>query len=79
MLFVNLLFTFPYCIDKLINNERHDDMTIEVINNISFLVNYQPHIGQLHIFYCCEEATCTDVTMFVTCNYHKNLTGLVIN
>ena len=32
MLFVNLLFIFPYCIDKLINNERHahGGMTIEV-------------------------------------------------
>jgi hypothetical protein len=30
-LFVNLLFIFPYCIDKLLNNEKHDDMTREVV------------------------------------------------
>ena len=57
MLFVNLLFIFPSCIDKSINNERQGDMTIEVCyftftqctNNISSLVNYQPHISQLQL------------------------------
>jgi sorbitol-specific phosphotransferase system component IIC len=64
------LLLFTYCIDSIMNNERHGDATIEVccLHIISCqLISITSYtLINLISFYFCEEAMCADFTVFVT-------------
>ena len=53
---INLLLILLCCLDKLINNDCHDDTTRIGIHHLSSIINHT--LTSHKIFYCCEEATC---------------------
>jgi hypothetical protein len=75
ILLVNLLFIFPYCIDKLLNNEKHDVMMREVCWHNTSLINCQPHVNFTWYYYYCEEMTHVNIPYYSAHDvYHKNPT-----